>query len=177
MPGSFNPLHCGHRCLKQVAERMLQQEVVFELSLQNADKGDAGHDAVAERLAQFTEDRIVVTRTPRFVDKRRLFPNCCFVVGYDTAVRILDARFYDNCVDTMYSGLEQLRANGNRFLVAGRTHRSCDDEEMTFRSLEHLAIPPSFCNLFVDIPESVFRVDVSSTQLRKRVQQPSRRTQ
>ncbi len=67
-PGSFNPLHNGHRELLAAACRMRgdDAEGCFELSVGNADKGLLPLEEIQRRLAQFTATGlpVVVTQVP-----------------------------------------------------------------------------------------------------------------
>ena len=162
MPGSFNPLHEGHRRLAQVASEMLGgREVVFELAVVNVDKPPLEESEVRRRLSQFQGRwRVVLTRASRFYEKASLLPGCTFVIGWDTAIRLVDTRYYGNDEVAMLSALSHIRASGCRFLVAGRVKGG------VFRTLAEVAVPPGFDDLFKAIPESRFRADVSSTELR-----------
>ena len=60
----------------------------------------------------------------------------------------------------MCAALAELCVNGSTFLVAGRV------DSLGFKTLEDVPIPDGFIFLFSSIPESVFRLDMSSTQLR-----------
>ena len=162
MPGSFNPLHEGHERLAQVASETLGgREVVFELAVVNVDKPPLEESEVRRRLRQFEGRwRVVLTRASRFYEKASLLPDCTFVVGWDTAIRLVDPRYYCDNEGTMLSALSGIRAAGCRFLVAGRTQQG------VFRTLADIAMPPGFDDLFEAIPESRFRSDISSTELR-----------
>jgi hypothetical protein len=160
--GSFNPFHRGHHALAEVAARRLAVPVEFELGVVNADKPPLAVADVRQRLRQFVGTApIWLTRTPTFAAKARLFPGVTFVVGVDTAERIISPRFYGDSVEHMLAALADVRAAGSRFLVAGRT-----DSTAQFIASESLILPESFRDLFNLIPESEFRFDVSSTQLR-----------
>ncbi len=161
IPGSFNPIHAGHRELHKVAQEILGGPVAFELAIVNADKPPLDFYSIKQRHAQFVAEPLAVTRAPLFIDKARLFPNTTFVVGYDTAVRLIDPRFYNQSAERMHAALAELRKLGARFLVAGRL---TDSGFLTFDSL---AVPAGFGDLFESIPESRFRADISSTGLRK----------
>jgi cytidyltransferase-like protein len=160
LSGSFNPVHAGHLELAATAAQHLGQRIVFEMPLINADKPAVDlHDA-QRRAAQFLgRGSLLLTRAPLFIDKARLFPRSTFVVGADTALRLLDSRFYqDGGRDASLAELQEL---GARFLVAGR-HR-----DNRFLTLEDMNIPDRFRSLFSELPESTFRIDLSSSQLRQ----------
>lgn len=161
LPGSFNPLHEGHRKLADAASRILDAPATFELSMTNVDKPPLAEAEILRRLAQFDDtEAIAVTRTPVFYRKADLFPGCVFVIGWDTATRLVDPRYYDGSDARLVSALQHIRAQGCRFLVAGRAH------DGAFHTLDDVAIPRGFADLFDAIPESAFRQDVSSTELR-----------
>ena len=161
MPGSFNPLHRGHIELRGAAQSILGMNVTFELSISNVDKPTLTRGEVEARLGTLRGGSpLVLTRASRFSQKARLFPGTTFVVGYDTAARIVDASYYDGVGEELTRALGRVRAAGCRFLVAGR------EVEGEFRSLDHLDVPADFMALFDQIPESVFRWDVSSSVIR-----------
>lgn len=164
LPGAFNPLHSGHQSLRGVAVDMLKQDVVYELSVKNVAKSLLNDHDVTERIRQFGDSPVAITRAPLFTDKSMLFRGCCFVVGVDTAERIVFPKFYEDNVEKMQAALRQLQQQGNRFLVGGRL----DNRQASgrFLGVQDLKIPEGFRDLFVGIPESRFRDDVSSTQLR-----------
>jgi hypothetical protein len=163
LPGSFNPLHHGHRLLREAAEIELGGTVHFEMTLQNADKPALQPTVVVERLCQFsqTADVLAVTNAATFLEKARIFNGSTFVVGIDTAERILQVRFYEGRSSRMTDALREIRDLGCRFLVAGRA------QESSFTTLSDLAIPAGFDDLFHELPEERFRADVSSTEIRK----------
>lgn len=161
LPGSFNPFHHGHDRLAKVARALLDGEVALELSIINVDKPPLGEAEVRRRLDQFeASTHVVLTRAPRFIEKARLFPGAAFVIGWDTAERLVQPRYYDGSPAAMEAAFEELARLRARFIVAGRT---LDGE---FRTLEPSDVPARFAHLFEAIPESLFRADVSSTELR-----------
>jgi hypothetical protein len=162
LPGSFNPLHDGHLLLARVAEDLLQTPVAMELSVTNVDKPPLAADEVRMRLAQFAwRARVELTRAPTFLEKSRLFPGATFVVGADTAERLVAVRYYGDDEARMAAALEEIAARGCRFLVAARA-----DSAGRVRSLADVAVPPRFAHLFTPIPESLFRLDISSSAIR-----------
>ena len=50
-----------------------------------------------------------------FAEKAQLFPGVVFVVGVDTAERIVQPRFYGDSEERMLQALEQIRQSGCRF--------------------------------------------------------------
>lgn len=162
LAGSFAPLHSGHTGLAEAAAQVLGRPVVFELSVVNVDKPDLAADEVRNRVQPFAgAATLVVTRAPTFHQKAALFPGCTFVVGLDTAARLVDPRYYGGDEDRMLSALAQIRESGCRFLVAGRLL------EGRFRTLADIAVPDGFSGLLAPIPEEVFRHDMSSTDFRQ----------
>ena len=162
LSGSFDPLHEGHEGLATVAARILDAEVVFELAVANVDKKPLEETAIRERLAQFNGvHTVVVTKEPRFDGKAALLPGCTFVIGWDTAARLFVPRYYGDDEGVMLAAMSEVRDRRCAFLVAGRV---VDGE---FRSLDDLEVPEGFSDMLSAIPESVFRQDLSSTELRQ----------
>ncbi len=160
LPGSFNPLHAAHCKLAEVAAARLGHPAAFELSITNVDKSPLHRDEIERRLRQFASHYPVwLTHAPTFIEKARLFPEVVFVVGADTAARILSPRYYRNT--TLDAALDEMRSHGCRFLVAGRV-----DASGRFLALDDLSIPAAHREMFDAIPADVFRMDLSSTQLR-----------
>ncbi|MFK7805803.1 MAG: hypothetical protein AB8G95_29505 [Anaerolineae bacterium] len=163
MPGSFNPLHAGHTELAGVASQILGQPVAFEISALNVDKPPLAQDVVLSRIAQFAGHfPVYVTGAPTFLDKARLFAGVTFVVGFDTAERILMPKYYDNSEADMLAALAEIKALGCHFLVAGRKGK-----DGVYDPPEALQAPSSFADLFMPIPDGLFRRDISSTELRR----------
>ena len=168
-PGAFNPLHAGHSQMAQIAADRLQREVVYELSIANVDKPLLDFQEIAERLAGIREldprRAVLITQAATFREKARLFPGCTFVVGADTLERIAELRYYGHDESLRDAALADLEAAGCRFLVFGREQAS------RFQSLDDLSIPLRLRELCQEIPESTFRCDVSSSQLRREFDQ------
>jgi hypothetical protein len=168
LPGAFNPVHEGHWALAETAGRLHHGPVAFELSMSNVDKADLSRGEVVRRAEQLAgRASLWVTRAATFVQKAELFPQTIFVVGADTAARIVACRYYGQCQESMLRALANLRDKKCRFLVGGRL-----DAGQRFLRLQDLAIPADFQDLFEEIPPQEFRRDISSTELRHDSQNP-----
>ena len=164
LSGAFYPLHDGHLGLADIASQILGHEVAFELAATNAGKPSISEDQCKQRLLQFAgRNAVFVSNAPLFSAKAELYPGATFVVGVDTAQRILQPRYYDDSIDIMYAALERFKQRGCGFLVAGRV-----DERGEYHRAVDLAPPDQFSGLFRAIPGDQFRIDISSTSMRKR---------
>ena len=138
LPGSFNPLHEGHREMMAAATVPESKPGAYELSVTNVDKPPLQRDEILGRLSQFgPEDTVVLTRAETFYKKARLFSGRTFVLGWDTAIRLVAPRYYGGEPEMMLA-LAEMMAAGTRFLVAGRADGG------SFRTLADVAVPEGF---------------------------------
>lgn len=161
LPGSFNPLHDGHRMLAKAASNMLGDPVVYELSVTNVDKPALSAEAIRQRVSQFTgHGTVIVSDTRLFSDKAKLFPGSTLVIGTDTLSRLVDPHYYEDDKVRMLMSLSEIESSGCRFLVAGRL------QDGRYRTLTDVSVPHRFSDMFKEVPESSFREDLSSSELR-----------
>ncbi len=164
LPGSFNPLHMGHVALARVAEDLKQLPVAFEISVTNVDKPPLAGETVRQRITQFAwKAPVELTRAPTFLEKSRLFPGTTFVIGADTAERLVAPKYYGDDEDRMHGALEEIGQSGANFLVAVRI-----DAAARVRGLSDILVPHRYVDLFTEIPENRFRFDTSSSEIRAR---------
>lgn len=168
--------------MAQLAARKTGEAVWFELSVCNADKPPTTAERLAARLERSltsapdsTTDRLpavpfgtgtfapfglILTSRPRFLEKARLFPGAAFALGVDTAIRLVDPRFYENSLRQRDNAIAEIADLDCRFLVFGRLL------DQVFSELGNTRLPQSFLNLCESIPAEEFRVDLSSSELR-----------
>ena len=177
--GAFDPWHQGHRALGAAAAAVAAAPpgaIWYELPIINADKAPLLPREAWRRAAQFAgTGNLLLSRAPLFHDKALLYPGATFVVGADTAERLVQPRFYGDSERAMELALGEIEAAGCHFVVACRTAgpgRGLAPGRSSTTSaaplcLEDLHLPQRFAGLFTSIPVESFRMDVSSTEIRQ----------
>eukprot|EP00252_Welwitschia_mirabilis_P024151 TRINITY_DN7052_c0_g1_i1.p1 TRINITY_DN7052_c0_g1~~TRINITY_DN7052_c0_g1_i1.p1 ORF type:complete len:389 (-),score=72.56 TRINITY_DN7052_c0_g1_i1:501-1667(-) len=163
LSGSFNPLHKGHLKLMDVVCSLCKDALpCFELSAINADKPPLTIEEIKQRVKQFEElgKTVIVTNQPYFYKKAEILPNSSFILGVDTAIRLIDPKYYANDYGKMLEALLEMKQFGCNFYVGGRIING------TFKVISDFDIPNELKDMFVPIPEDMFRMDISSTELR-----------
>ena len=160
-PGAFNPMHEGHREMLDYYRRTQPGAIALEISIHNVDKSPLDFMTMAERALAITDIDLVFTNAPTFRDKAQLFPGATFIVGLDTIVRIDDPKYYDN-ESARDAAIQSMANQGNHFLVFGRLM------DGNFVSLGSTKLTPSLREMCIEVPESEFRQDTRSSELRAR---------
>ena len=128
LSASFNPLTVAHIWLIQEASRIFSpDEILLVLACTNVDKSVEGFPLKRrlDLLARFVESRptfsVAACSHGRFVDKveaiRLHYPSgtrLAFIVGFDTLVRLFDAKYYadlNTALSTLFEASEFIAAN------------------------------------------------------------------
>jgi hypothetical protein len=79
-------------------------------------QGQLPYQDIQARVAQFVSAGlpVVLTRAPLFTNKVLLFPGSRFVVGYDTAIRMVMPKYYGDSFAGMLVEFERARCQGCR---------------------------------------------------------------
>lgn len=137
LPGTFNPLHDGHRAMVQSAElgedyvlRLppRKRDVCYLISTSSPHKGDMPVHQLLDTAAMLHAERWkpdgigprafeFTSKEPLFIDKARARPNSTFVIGADTMARMMDPKWGPD-IEIMLNEMANLRT---LFLVMGRT--------------------------------------------------------
>ena len=183
LPGSFNPFHLGHKsileesvALGSLLANLPSSTGIYELCVSNVDKPSMELQEVMRRLKQFNTTPVILTNSPRFMDKATQFPGVSFAIGVDTAIRLVDPKYTNGDVQLMIDAVINMTSQGTRFFVHSRTYGvagislgfTLKMEPSELLSLTKIIdfIPEVLRPFFIELPGTEFK-DISSSQLRK----------
>ncbi len=173
--GSFNPLTIAHvKMIEKAGANFNLQEILLLLAKANVDKDVFGL-SLADRLlmlklyAMSREDvSVAACSHGRFIEKLRAFKTAyppsthfSFIVGYDTFVRIFEAKYYADIHTALRSLFDRCR-----LIVANRdTHNA--DTVREFLELPEVRRYAKYID-FIELPS--FYAEISSTQIRTQIE-------
>ena len=151
----------------------VKSTVTYEISLHRVEKNSLESlDSVLTRLSPFLNSsyRLVLTKTPYFHEKARLFPHHGFIIGFDTLERLLDLKYYNNCKNHWKEAMLAIKNNGCFFIVGGRLNKDASSENSqrkgTWQDSSSIIIPYPLSDMIVHLSKEEFRIDISSTEIR-----------
>jgi nicotinic acid mononucleotide adenylyltransferase len=160
-PGSFDPLHAGHLRMALVAQEIAERPIDFELSVTNVDKPTLDSLEMESRAAQFAGRSLWFTRAGTFVEKLDVFPEGTFVMGADTYVRLADPTYYGGSTEAAGRAVQRIATQARGLIVFGRERNG------TFEDPARLDVPPALREVSYFVSQREFRMDISSTALRR----------
>lgn len=160
-PGTFNPLHHGHRAMTETASHAADRPILYIVNADSPHKSHLGVVDLLTRAAMFRSERdpgcagVLFTKgQPLFVDKARAFPGATFILGADTLARLLDPQWGVPSKTVLQTILEQRV----RLFIFDRGERSIP------QILDAQPFPTAqYRRMFVQLAGSW---DVSSTKIR-----------
>ena len=161
-PGSFDPLHEGHLLMARIAEEIAERPLEYELSVLNVDKPALDFVEIRDRAAQFADRPLWLSRAARFVEKLEIFPGSTFVMGADTYVRLADPRYYGGSAAAAADAARTIAAKAGGLIVFGRSQGDA------FLEAAQLDVPQPLRDVTYFVSQREFRLDISSTELRRR---------
>jgi hypothetical protein len=160
-PGSFDPLHDGHRAMARIGARITGLPVAYELSIRNVEKPALDFLEIAARAESFAGAEAWLTSAPTFVEKLALFPGAPFLIGADTFVRLGNPRYYGGSTDRAAAAVARIAGDSGGLIVFGRVR------DGQFTEPSQLEAPPALRAIARFVTEEEFRRDISSTSLRQ----------
>ena len=175
----------------EYSDEQYDPTVFFEMSVTNADKPPLDPKEVERRVSMFTslptcdmpkDWSVILTNAPLFSQKTEILDNLItkgdssrkmsFVLGTDTFVRIINPKYYNNSRDEMLEALVDMRDKGVHFIVGGRLEQGTEDKPVFINGEEEVrSLPSDIQSMFTLLTEDEFRLDISSTELRKKMQE------
>jgi nicotinamide mononucleotide (NMN) deamidase PncC len=161
-PGSFDPLHEGHLLMARIAEEIAERPLEYELSITNVDKPALDYQEIRDRAAQFADRPLWLSRAARFLEKLETFPGSTFVMGADTYLRLADPRYYGGSAAAAADAARTIAARAGGLIVFGRSKGD------VFLEAAQLDVPQPLRDVTYFVSQREFRLDISSTELRRR---------
>ncbi len=164
MPGTFDPIHDGHRDVITKVEKLTGKRVTLMVTADSVHKEGLSVPKMLEKVAMMRNERfghyeprslLFTQKDPLFIDKALKYPNAGFVVGVDAIERMLDPKWGQPIVPMLH----KFRNLGTKFYISGRKI------DNNIKTLKDINIPETFEELFIEIPNT--SSSFSSTEIRK----------
>lgn len=165
-PGSFNPIHDGHKAIINYAAEHESNStglVDLEISLTNVDKPSLDTTDIVERMCQIFKVNNVggiwLTNMPKFIDKAAFFKDKTLLLGMDTFVRIFDEKYYSYPHKELFETSARIYDNRNMIWVFDRVSEINKGTKIPCKADFYFTDMYKVINNFTP-------VDISSTELR-----------
>jgi len=160
--GAFDPLHEGHLLMARISEEIAERPVVYEISVTNVDKPQLDFIEMRNRAGQFTDRPLWFTRAATFLEKLAVFPGSTFVMGADTFARLADPRYYGGSAAAAARAVKSIATRARGLIVFGRVR------DGVFQDAAAIDAPKALRDVAYFVSQREFRLDISSTELRRR---------
>jgi cytidyltransferase-like protein len=175
LPGNFNPLHQGHITALKSACELNHTDGIYELCVVNIDKAPLSFDDIQQKISSFDSRPVVLTNAPLFTDKNKLFPGISYVIGIDTAIRLINPKYTYGDADLMIENIMNMTFNNTKFYVSSRLFGNANiskdfplklkDDELLRLTDIMLYIPNILQKYFIEITDDKY-THLSSSALR-----------
>ncbi|CAI0453867.1 unnamed protein product [Linum tenue] len=146
-------------CSQQTAEEMAL--LAYNRALKLSSPGNAN-----SRAGRYSFKSILTEDSPN--GERKIILPGSFNPLHDGHLKLLEPKYYDGSYEKMLEILGACKARGCTFLVGGRSTDGVFKLSLfTTKVLGDLEIPEELKDMFVPIPAEMFRMDISSTEIRK----------
>ena len=173
--GSFNPITIAHiKMIEEAQVRFQLDEMLLLLAKANVDKDEFGMPLAGRilTLKGFAEEgnnvSIGISSHGRYIDKigalKAVYPENTeyhFIVGYDTLVRIFNAKYYTDITNELRDLFSQCR-----FIVANRENVNIE----TIKEFLDAPLVQPYSSYISCLKLPDFYADVSSTEVRMRLE-------
>ena len=144
-----------------IAQDVAKRPIDYELSVVNVDKPALDYLEIQSRAAQFAGRSLWLTRAATFVEKLDIFPEGTFVMGADTFTRLADPHYYGGSAEAADRAVQRIARQSRGLIVFGRERDGVFEEPLCGD------MPPPLREVTHCVSEQKFRMDISSTSLRR----------
>jgi len=147
--------------MARIAEEIAERPLAYELSIRNVAKPTLDYLEIRNRVGQFADRPLWLTRAATFLEKLAVFPKSTFVLGADTYARLPDPRYYGGSAAAATRAVKAIAARARGLIVFGRA------ADGVFHDASAIDVPQALKAVTYFVSQREFRLDISSTELRR----------